>query len=92
MTFGSIMIVHQVCQSLAVLCAAEVSKTFLSFSALVLRGDIARLRRCTAIMTVSTTCIVNFCIVTVVLCKLLIFELTSYIELHVKCKNKVLTL
>ena len=47
-------------------------------------------------MTVSTTYInVNFCIVTVVLCKLLIFELASYIELHnchVTCKKKVLTL
>ena len=34
-------------------------------------------------MTVSTTCIVNFCNVIVVLCKLLTFELATYIEL--KC-------
>ena len=33
-------------------------------------------------MTVSTTCIVNFCNDTVVLCKLLTFELTTYIELR----------
>ena len=33
-------------------------------------------------MTVSTTCIANFCIVTVVLCKLLTFELATYIELE----------
>ena len=31
-------------------------------------------------MTVSTTCIVNFCDVIVVLCKLLTFELATYIE------------
>ena len=34
-------------------------------------------------MTVSTTCIVNFCNVTVVLCKLRTFELATYVEL--KC-------
>ena len=36
-------------------------------------------------MTVSTTCIMNFCNGTVVLCKLLTFELATYIEL--KCSH-----